>query len=68
MPDKSGNNKSSLAIVIISSLVNTRGLDRESKLANESLSLVEEIFISLTTSEPFALIDLFAAKVVALKY
>ena len=38
MPDESGNYKSSLAIVIITFLVSTRSLVRESKLANESLS------------------------------
>jgi len=38
MPDESDNYKSSLAIVIITFLVNTRSSVRESKLANESLS------------------------------
>jgi len=38
MPDKSGNYKSSFAIVIITFLVNTRSLVCESKLADESLS------------------------------
>jgi hypothetical protein len=38
MPDKSGNYKSSFVIVIITFRVSTRGLARESKLANESLS------------------------------
>ena len=38
MLDESGNYKSSLAIVIITFLVSTRSLARESKLANESLS------------------------------
>jgi hypothetical protein len=38
VPDESGNYKSSLAIVIITFLVSTRSLARESKLANESLS------------------------------
>ena len=38
MLDKSGNYKSSFAIVIITFLVSTQTLVRESKLANESLS------------------------------
>jgi hypothetical protein len=38
MPEKPGNYKSSFAIVIITFLVSTRSLVRESKLANESLS------------------------------
>jgi hypothetical protein len=38
MPDKSGNYKSSFVIVIITFLVSTQSLARESKLADESLS------------------------------